>query len=58
MKKFGVEPGFSMKMRVKQALGVPVVFLVKKIERVPVAAEVFSLPDGYKRVQDPAGAQP
>jgi hypothetical protein len=58
MKKFGVEPGFSMKMRVKQALGVPVVFLVKKIERVPVPAEVFSLPDGYKRVQDPAGAQP
>jgi hypothetical protein len=58
MKKFGVKPGFSMKMRVKQALGVPVVFLVKKIQRVPVPAEVFSLPEGYKRVKAQAGSQP
>jgi hypothetical protein len=58
MKKYGVKPGFSMKMRVEQAGGVPVVFLVKKIERGPVPAEVFSLPDGYKRVQSQGGSQP
>jgi hypothetical protein len=58
MKKYGIKPGFSMKMRVEQAGGVPVVFLVKKIERAPVPAEVFSLPEGYKRVQGPADAQP
>ena len=58
MKKYGVRPGFSMKMRVKRTDGVPVVFLVKKIERVPVPAEVFSLPEGYKRVQAQSGAQP
>jgi hypothetical protein len=58
MKKYGVKPGFSMKMRVEQAGGVPVVFLVKKIERGPVPAEVFSLPEGYKRVQSQGGSQP
>jgi hypothetical protein len=58
MKKYGVKPGFSMKMRVKRTGGVPVVFLVKKIERVPVPAEVFSLPDGYKRVRAQSGSQP
>jgi hypothetical protein len=58
MKKYGVKPGFSMKMRVEQAGGVPVVFLVQKIQRVPVPAEVFLLPEGYKRVQAPAPAQP
>jgi hypothetical protein len=35
-----------------------VVFLVQKIQRVPVPAEVFLLPEGYKRVQAPAPAQP
>jgi hypothetical protein len=58
MKKYGVEPGFSMKMRVDQAGGVPVVFLVEKIERGPVAPSVFALPEGYKRVKGGAGAQP
>jgi hypothetical protein len=58
MKKYGVKPGFSMKMRVKQAAGVPVVFLVKKVERVSVPAEVFTLPEGYKRVKAQAGSQP
>jgi hypothetical protein len=58
MKKYGVKPGFSMKMRVEQAGGVPVVFLVEKIQRMPVPPEVFALPEGYKRVQAPAPAQP
>jgi len=58
MKKYGIKPGFSMKMRVEQAGGVPVVFLVKKIQRAPVPPEVFSLPEGYKRIQGPADAQP
>jgi hypothetical protein len=58
MKKYGVEPGFSMKMRVEQTGGVPVVFLVEKIERMPVPPEVFSLPEGYSRVQGAASPQP
>ena len=58
MRKYGIKPGFSMKMRVDQAGGVPVVFLVEKIERVPVPANVFTLPEGYTRVQDQAGSQP
>lgn len=58
MKKYGVEPGFSMKMQVKQRGGVPVVFLVKRIQRGPVSPSVFDLPEGYRRVQGPSGAQP
>jgi len=58
MKKYGVKPGFSMKMRVEQAGGVPVVFLVEKIERMPIPPEVFSLPEGYSRIQGQAGSQP
>ncbi len=58
MKKYGVEPGFSMKMRVKQAGGVPVVFLVEKVRRGPVPPSVFALPEGYKRVQGPVDSQP
>ena len=53
MKKYGVKPGFSMKMRVEQAGGVPVVFLVEEVRRVPVPLELFSLPEGYTRVQGP-----
>jgi hypothetical protein len=58
MKKYGVKPGFSMKMRVDQAGGVPVIFLVEKIERGPVAPSVFALPEGYTRIRGPAGARP
>jgi len=58
MKKYGVKPGFSMKMRVEQTGGVPVVFLVEKIERTPVPPEVFALPEGYTRVQGAANSQP
>jgi hypothetical protein len=58
MKKYGVKPGFSMKMRVEQAGGVPVVFLVEEIQRMPVPPAVFSLPEGYRRLQAPATAQP
>lgn len=58
MKKYGVEPGFSMKMRVDQAGGVPVVFLVEKVERGPVPPSVFALPEGYQRVKGTPSAQP
>jgi hypothetical protein len=58
MKKYGVKPGFSMKMRVEQAGGVPVVFLVEKIERTPVPPEVFALPEGYTRLKGAANSQP
>jgi hypothetical protein len=58
MKKYGVEPGFSMKMRVAQEGGVPVVFLVEKIERRPMPPSVFALPEGYERVQGGVGARP
>ena len=58
MKKYGVKPGFSMKMRVEQAEGVPVVFLVEEVRRVPVPPEVFSLPEGYTRVQAPPPSRP
>jgi hypothetical protein len=58
MKKYGVKPGFSMKMRVEQAGGVPVVFLVEEVRRVPVPPDVFSLPEGYSHVQAPDRAQP
>jgi len=43
---------------VEQAGGVPVVFLVEEIQRMPVPPAVFSLPEGYRRVQAPATAQP
>lgn len=58
MKKYGVKPGFSMRMRVDQAGGVPVVFLVEQIQRVPVPPEVFTLPEGYTRIEPPKPPQP
>ncbi len=58
MKKYGVEPGFSMKMRVDQEGGVPVVFVVQQVRRVPIPPSAFALPPGYKRVKGPAAAQP
>lgn len=58
MKKYGVKPGFSMKMRVEQAEGVPVVFLVEQVKREPVPPDVFSLPEGYTRIDAPAPARP
>lgn len=58
MKRYGVEPGFSMKMRVEQAGGVPVVFVVEEIQRGPVPPSVFALPDGHKRIKGPVDAQP
>ena len=58
MKKYGVKPGFSMKMRVEQAGGVPVVFLVNKVQRAPMPPEVFALPEGYQRLAPPSDPQP
>ena len=58
MKKYGVEPGFSMKMRVEQEGGVPVVFLVQRVRQIPIAPAAFSLPEGYKRVKGTREAQP
>lgn len=51
MTKFGIEPGFSMKMRVEQTGGVPVVFLVEAIKQRPVPPAMFGLPEGYKRAK-------
>ena len=58
MRKYGVEPGFSMKMRVEQKGGVPVVFVVQQVRRIPIPPSVFALPSGYKRVKGPSAAQP
>jgi hypothetical protein len=58
MKKYGVKPGFSMKMRVAQAGGVPVVFLVNRVKRTSVPPEVFALPEGYQRREGPSAPQP
>ncbi len=58
MRKYGVKPGFSMKMRVEQAGGVPVVFLVEEVKRVPMPPETFALPEGYTRIQSAPPAQP
>jgi len=58
MKKYGVKPGFSMKMRVEQAGGVPVVFRVNKVQRAPMPPEVFALPEGYERIESPSAPQP
>ena len=58
MKKYGVEPGFSMKMRVEQEGGVPVVFLVRRVRQIPIPPAAFSLPEGYKRVKGTRDAQP
>ena len=58
MKKYGVEPGFSMKMRVEQQGGVPVVFLVQEVRRRPIPPSAFVLPEGYRRVKGALTAQP
>lgn len=50
MKKYGVEPGFSMKMQVRQPGRPPVEFLVEDIKRAKVPRETFALPSGYKRM--------
>ena len=58
MRKYGVKPGFSMKMRVEQAGGVPVVFLVERIARGTVPPSAFELPAGYRRIEGPPVTQP
>lgn len=58
MTKYGVKPGFSMKMRVEQAGGVPVVFLVKEVKRMAIAPDVFELPEGYTRIHGPPAGRP
>lgn len=58
MMKFGVKPGFSMKMQVEQEGGVPVVFLVKEVKRMPVPSSIFELPEGYRRIQGQTAPQP
>ena len=51
MKKYGVEPGFSMKMKVRQPGRPPVEFLVENVKRTKVSASTFALPSGYRRVK-------
>ena len=58
MLKYGVKPGFSMKMRVDQAGGVPVVFLVERIVRRAVPPSAFELPKDYRRIDGPPPPRP
>lgn len=58
MKKYGVKPGFSMKMRVDQPGGVPVVFLVEQVKRTPIPESTFELPPEYQRAQASETLQP
>lgn len=51
MRKYGVTPGFAMKMKVRQPGRPPVEFLVESIKRVKVPPTRFALPTGYQRVQ-------
>jgi hypothetical protein len=51
MKKYGIEPGFSMKMQVRQPGRPPVEFLVENVKRMKVSADTFALPSGYRRVK-------
>jgi len=51
MKKYGVEPGFSMKMQVRQPGRPPVEFLVEEIKRSQVSRDIFALPSSYRRVK-------
>lgn len=55
MKKYGVEPGFSMKMQVRQPGRPSVEFLVEDIKQAKVPEDVFTLPVGYKRVTGETG---
>ncbi|MGB5809064.1 MAG: DUF4412 domain-containing protein [Polyangiales bacterium] len=50
MRKYGVKPGFAMKMKVRQPGRPPVEFLVKSIKRGSVPQGQFALPTGYRRV--------
>lgn len=58
MKKYGVEPGFSMKMRVLQPGRPAVEFLVESIKREKVSQQRFTLPVGYRRVRGSPAPQP
>jgi hypothetical protein len=61
MKKYGVKPGFSMKMRVAQAGRPPVEFRVDEVKHSEVPRERFALPRGYRRVKsspEPAASEP
>ena len=51
MKKYGVQPGFSMKMKVRQPGRPPVEFLVEDITEAKVSPDKFVLPKDYRRVQ-------
>jgi len=58
LKKYGVEPGFSMKMQVRQPGRPPVEFLVEDVKQSKVSQDIFALPAGYKRVKGGAEPQP
>lgn len=54
MIKYGIQPGFSMKMRVQQPGRPTVEFVVEEIKRSSVPPQTFTLPSGYKRVKGQA----
>jgi hypothetical protein len=51
MKRFGIEPGFAMKMQVRQPGRPPIEFLVEEVKRAKVSPDLFGLPPGYRRVK-------
>lgn len=64
MRRYGIEPGFSMKMQVRQPGRPPVEFLVEEIKQAKVSRDTFALPSGYQRVEGvtkkptPKGVEP
>lgn len=53
LRKYGITPGFSLKMTVKDGDNPVVTFLIDRIEETSVPASSFEIPSDYKRVQAP-----
>ena len=60
MKKYGIKPGFAIKMKTTGKDQPTVVFVVDEIKKKKVPASMFAVPTDYKRVEVPtmpAGGQ-
>lgn len=53
LRKYGIDPGFSLKMTVKDGDSPLVTFVVDRIEETSVPANSFALPTEYKRIEAP-----
>ena len=56
LRKYGISPGFSLKMTVKDGENPVVTFLVDRIEETSIPANSFQVPSEYERIQAPAQA--